>query len=94
MVHAPSWRVLAASLFLVVGAGSVSAQTSPPSTKGPGHAAIASANYLATNAGFEVLGKGGNAFDAAVAVSSTLAVVEQQSSGIGGGFMALLHRAS
>ena len=94
MVHAPSWRVLAASLFLVVGAGGVSAQTSPPSTKGPGHAAIASANYLATNAGFEVLGKGGNAFDAAVAVSSTLAVVEQQSSGIGGGFMALLHRAS
>jgi len=94
MVHAPSWRVLAASLFLVVGAGSVSAQTSPPSTKGPGHAAIASASYLATNAGFEVLGKGGNAFDAAVAVSSTLAVVEQQSSGIGGGFMALLHRAS
>lgn len=94
MVHAPSWRVLAASLFLVVGAGSVSAQTAPPMAKGPGHAAIASANYLATNAGFEVLGKGGNAFDAAVAVSSTLAVVEQQSSGIGGGFMALLHRAS
>ncbi|WP_213948708.1 gamma-glutamyltransferase [Luteibacter sp. dw_328] len=94
MVHAPSWRVLAASLFLVVGAGCASAQNAPPPSKGPGHAAIASANYLATNAGFEVLGKGGNAFDAAVAVSSTLAVVEQQSSGIGGGFMALLHRAS
>jgi gamma-glutamyltranspeptidase/glutathione hydrolase len=94
MVHAPSWRVLAASLFLVVGAGGASAQNAPPPSKGPGHAAIASANYLATNAGFEVLGKGGNAFDAAVAVSSTLAVVEQQSSGIGGGFMALLHRAS
>jgi gamma-glutamyltranspeptidase/glutathione hydrolase len=95
MVHAPSWRVLAASLFLVIGAGSAAAQTaSSPPSKGPGHAAIASANYLATNAGFEVLGKGGNAFDAAVAVSSTLAVVEQQSSGIGGGFMALLHRAS
>ena len=94
MVHASSWRVLAASLFLVVGAGSAAARTAPPSSKGPGHAAIASANYLATNAGFEVLAKGGNAFDAAVAVSSTLAVVEQQSSGIGGGFMALLHRAS
>jgi gamma-glutamyltranspeptidase/glutathione hydrolase len=94
MVHAPSWRVLAASLFLVAGAGSAAAENSPSPPKGPGHAAIASANYLATNAGFEVLGKGGNAFDAAVAVSSTLAVVEQQSSGIGGGFMALLHRAS
>jgi gamma-glutamyltranspeptidase/glutathione hydrolase len=94
MVHASSWRVLAASLFLVAGAGSAAAQNAPAPAKGPGHAAIASANYLATNAGFEVLGKGGNAFDAAVAVSSTLAVVEQQSSGMGGGFMALLHRAS
>jgi len=60
----------------------------------PGHAAIASANFLATNAGFEVLGKGGNAFDAAIAVASTLSVVEPESSGIGGGFMALLHRAA
>jgi gamma-glutamyltranspeptidase/glutathione hydrolase len=94
MVHASSWRVLAASFFLVAGAGCAAAQNAPAPSKGPGHAAIASANYLATNAGFEVLGKGGNAFDAAVAVSSTLAVVEQQSSGIGGGFMALLHRAS
>ncbi len=59
----------------------------------PGHAAIASANFLATNAGLEVLAKGGNAFDAAVAVASTLSVVEPESSGIGGGFMAVLHRA-
>jgi gamma-glutamyltranspeptidase/glutathione hydrolase len=59
----------------------------------PGHAAIASANFLATNAGFEVLAKGGNAFDAAVAVASTLSVVEPESSGIGGGFMATLHVA-
>ncbi|MEO9078569.1 MAG: gamma-glutamyltransferase [Rhodanobacter sp.] len=59
----------------------------------PGHAAIASANFLATNAGLAVLAKGGNAFDAAVAVASTLSVVEPESSGIGGGFMAVLHRA-
>ncbi len=59
----------------------------------PGHAAIASANFLATKAGLEVLAKGGNAFDAAVAVASTLSVVEPESSGIGGGFMAVLHRA-
>jgi gamma-glutamyltranspeptidase/glutathione hydrolase len=60
----------------------------------PGHAAIASAHTLATQAGFEVLAQGGNAFDAAVAVASTLSVVEPQSSGIGGGAMFLLHRAS
>ena len=60
----------------------------------PGHAAIASAHKLATEAGFEVLAEGGNAFDAAVAVAATLAVVEPQSSGIGGGGLFLLHRAS
>ncbi len=60
----------------------------------PGHAAIASAHHLATDAGFEVLAKGGNAFDAAVAVTAALAVVENSSSGIGGGGFWLLHRAS
>jgi gamma-glutamyltranspeptidase/glutathione hydrolase len=60
----------------------------------PGKAAIASAHYLATEAGHEILAKGGNAFDAAVAVSSVLAVVEQSSSGIGGGALWVLHRAS
>jgi len=60
----------------------------------PGKAAIASAHYLATEAGHEILAKGGNAFDAAVAVSSVLAVVEQTSSGVGGGALWVLHRAS
>jgi len=60
----------------------------------PGKAAIASAHYLATEAGHEILAQGGNAFDAAVAVSAVLAVVEQTSSGIGGGAFWLIHRAS
>ena len=55
--------------------------------------AIATAHPLATQAGFTVLQRGGNVFDAAVAISATLAVVEPMGSGLGGGGYWLLHRA-
>jgi len=47
--------------------------------------AVAAANPLATDAGYQVLKAGGSALDAAVAVQMVLALVEPQSSGIGGG---------
>lgn len=46
---------------------------------------IATANPLATQAGYDILKKGGSAIDAMVAAQTTLSLVEPQSSGLGGG---------
>lgn len=55
--------------------------------------AVASANPLATQAGFDILQAGGSAVDAAIAVQMVLGLVEPQSSGLGGGAF-MLHSTS
>jgi gamma-glutamyltranspeptidase/glutathione hydrolase len=87
-------RLLLALFLLFPGAAlpAYAADGSAALAQRPGQAAIASGHRLATEAGFEVLDKGGNAFDAAVAVSAALSVVEPISSGLGGGGFFLLHQ--
>ena len=57
-------------------------------------AVVASVNELATDAGMEILRKGGNAIDAAVAVGATLAVVHPEAGNLGGSGYALVRLAN
>src|SRR5690242_2923479 len=95
------------SVFLLTVGGAqagAAASVATPSTQTPVRhkpaavkrttAIVAAANPLAADAGMEILRKGGDAVDAAVAIQAMLGLVEPQSSGVGGGSFFMYYNAS
>lgn len=90
---------LIAGLFLCQGAAAappisygVEADTFHPVKEQ--HGMVASVDALATQAGVDILKRGGNAVDAAIAVGYALAVTHPQAGNIGGGGFMLIRTAS
>jgi len=105
MINRSPYRILF-SLLVVLGAASCSDQPKEEQPRKAGtmnteeHPAtgtagmVSSAHPMATQAGLDILEKGGNAFDAAVAVAAMLNVVEPNMSGVGGYGTILVYDAS
>jgi len=85
---------LAAALFTISAAGAPAATPPPkaPTAQGTGGAA-ATVDPVATRTAIDVLRRGGNAIDAAVAAAAVLGVVEPYSCGVGGGGFMLVYSA-
>ena len=77
----------------LAGAGSWTPSQSRPDIRGV-NGAVSSGHPLATAAGYDVLRRGGNAVDAAVAMAGVLAVVRPHMNGVGGDAFALIYDAA
>jgi gamma-glutamyltranspeptidase/glutathione hydrolase len=80
--------------FILAALPAAPAAAVPPAPAVATHAMVVSAQHLATEVGVEILRRGGNAVDAAVAVGYALAVVDPCCGNLGGGGFMTLHLAN
>ncbi|MGH3670361.1 MAG: gamma-glutamyltransferase, partial [Pseudonocardiaceae bacterium] len=88
-------RVVVVMALAVAFGGVASAGVAPGSAVATGSGgAVATVDGTATRAGIDVLRRGGNAVDAAIAAAAALGVTEPYSAGLGGGGFLVYYQAS